>query len=131
MFSSGEAVLQLVGAILGLIVVLLLAWVLLSWLSRRLPGVSGGAGRMIQILDRVSVGRNSVILLVRAGGKVFLVAVSDHAVEKLCEFDDEAGEFVPAVPAQAVPFSDALRDAAKKFGFKGKRDDNGDGEGGE
>lgn len=117
--SGWEAALKLGGALLALCLVLLLAWLMLRWMSRRAPGASGG-GRAIKVLDRVAAGRNGSLLLLRVKDKVLLVGFSDHAVQTLCEFDDPDGSFEAQQAAKNPAFSDALKDAARKMGFKPK-----------
>lgn len=123
-----EAAKQIIGALLALVLVCALAWVVLRWINQRMPSLGGGSTkRLITVLDRVAVGKNAVVLLLHVGGRVMLVAVSDHAIEKLAEFDAENGEFeVPATPDNPS-FAAALKDAASKAGFL-KKDPERDGE---
>lgn len=116
-----EAAARIVGAIAALGLVLLLAYFLLHWLNKRMPGMSGGPNRLIQVLDRVAVGRGGSIMLLRVQDKVLLVAVTDKAVEKLCEFDDPEGKIAQPEPLQAMDFSAALKEAGAKFGLKMKK----------
>lgn len=105
------------GAMVALILVLLAAWLLLRWMNNRMPGMgSGGASRLVKVLDRVPVGKNSSILLLRVQDKVLLVAVTEHGAEKLCEFDDPDGLIAPDTPAGEVPgFAAVLKDTARKM----------------
>jgi flagellar biosynthetic protein FliO len=112
--------------LLALVLVLFLAWLLLRWMNRRVPGMGGG-GRLIKVLDRTQAGKNSSILLLRVQDKVFLVAVSEHAIEKLYEFDDSDGQIAPPKAPEYASFSNTLKDAAKRFSTRGK----GDGEDGQ
>lgn len=122
-----EVVLRVISALAALVVVLLLAWLLLRWLNKRMPGMSGGSARMITVLDRVAVGKSGVVLLLRVQDKVFLVAVNEHAIEKLHEFEDPEGIMkLPDVVANPS-FAEALKDAAGKVGFGKKKDENKDG----
>ena len=118
---------RIVTAILSLVLVLALAYFVLRWMGKRAPGVMSGKGRMITVLDRVSTGRNSGMMLVRVGERVLLVAYSEHNVEKVYDFDDPDGKFVPPLPpGNMMNFSDALKEAASKFGA-GKKNGGGDG----
>lgn len=110
-----DGIMRTLGAVLSLALVLGCAYVLLRWINRRVPGMSGGSGRLIQVLDRVSVGRSGSILLVRIKDKVMLLGISDHAVEKLCEFDDPDETMVLPKAEDLPSFSQALKDAAKRF----------------
>lgn len=119
----GETILRILGAIAALALVLFLAYVILRWLNKRMPGVGGGAssGRMITVLDRVTLGKNSSILLVRVQDRVFLVGISEHAVQTLAEFDDPDGELTLPAAGENPGFSAAMKDAVAKMGF-GKKD---------
>ena len=115
-----DVTLRILGALLALVVVLLLAWLLLRWMNKRVPG--GGAGsKLIKVLDRVAVGRGCMLLLVRVQGKVILLAMGERVAEKLLEFDDPDGAFEPKIAA-SPSFAGALKDAAKRFGGKDKGD---------
>lgn len=113
--TFGETILRIIGALAALALVLFLAWFILRWLGGRMNGVSGGGKRLLNVLDRVSCGRNSSLLLVRVQEKVFFIAVSEHAIEKIGEFDDPNGELQLPPPGEMIPFSEALRQAAQKL----------------
>ncbi len=118
--SFWEAAARIIGAIFSLVFVLFLAYLLLNWLNKRMPGMSGGAGRLIQVLDRISAGRNGSIMLLRVQDKVLLVAVTDKTATKLCEFDDPEGKIKNAETAESMNFSAVLKDALGKFTPTGK-----------
>lgn len=110
-----EAAARIIGAIFSLIFVLFLAYLLLSWLNKRMPGMSGGTGRLIQVLDRVPAGRGGSIMLLRVQEKVLLVAVTEKTATKLCEFDDPEGNIQNAQTPADSNFSAILKDALGKF----------------
>jgi hypothetical protein len=51
--------------------------------SFRLPGVSGSAPRWLEVVERVSLGPQHALHLVRAGGGVLLVVTGPNACEIL------------------------------------------------
>lgn len=113
----------LLGAVFALALVLFCAWVILRFINKRIPGLSGGAsGRLIKVLDRVNVTRSSCILLLRVEEKVLLVSMTEHSSETLCEFQDPEGKIVQP-PAEPLPdFSTAMKDAIQRLS---KKDENG------
>lgn len=112
----GEIILRMLGAIAALAAVLFLAWYILRWINKRVPGAgNSGHGRLLNVLDRVNTGKNSSLLLVRVKDKVFLVAVSEHAIEKISEFDDPDETMKLPATSESIPFSDALKQAASKL----------------
>lgn len=122
--NLGEIVLRLLGVMVALGVVLFLAWLTLRFMNRKMPGMAGGSSRLIQVLDRVSTGRSSSLMLIRVQDTVMLVAFSEHTVQKLCEFDDPEGKMkLPEMTgAFTGSFASALKDAATRAGLKPKND---------
>lgn len=118
----GEVSLRIVGAIVALVLVLFLAWLLLNWLGNRMPGLRTGSGRLIQVLDRVSLGRSSGLMLVRVHTRVLLVGFSDKTIELISEFDDPDETIKKLDDAEPMGFQDALKSAAKQLGFGKKKD---------
>lgn len=118
-----EALLRILGALVALGFVLFLAWFVLQWLNKRMPGTVTGAGRMIQVLDRAAFGKNNHLILAKVDTKVFLLAFSEHSVETVAEFDDPDGKYTTAKPVDAPNFSAMLKDAAAQMGLKRKEHD--------
>ncbi len=113
---------RITGAIVALVLVLLSAWLILRWIGKKMPGVSGGSARLIQVLDRYGVGRGSTLLLIRVQSKVMLVAISEHTAEKLCEFDDPEEKITSmSKVADTMDFSAALSGAIKQFKNRGNK----------
>lgn len=123
----GETIVRILSAIAALALVLVLAYLFLRWLNRRVPGVGAGSapGKMITVLDRVTLSRTSSILLVRVQDRVFLVGISEHAIETLAELDDPEGKLKLPDPGDNPTFSAALKDAVGKMGFGSKKDKGG------
>lgn len=130
-----EAVLRIIGALFSLAVVLFLAYAVLRWMNKRVPGLNGPVGnqRLIEVLDRVSAGRNSNIMLLRVQDKVILVAMSENSIEKLQEFDDPDRKISRGETPDEISFAAILKDAAAKTGFSlkemGRKKPAGGGEG--
>ena len=72
--------------VLGLIAVMFYA---LRRLNKR---ISTGGGRL-KVLDRVSIGRDGMMLVVSVCGKVMLVGVTSQRIEKLCDLDVTEEEY--------------------------------------
>ncbi len=99
---------------LGFGALLALTFFGLRWLSRR--GSFSGKGRHLQVLDRLPVTRDSAIVLVRAGGRVFAVGAGKDNLNLLAELD--AAEFVDGAPVRSDRESDAPEDAPKRGFFQ-------------
>lgn len=120
-----DATIKIVGALAALAFVLFLAWLVLRWIGKRTQGVGNAQQRHIKVIERMQVGRNSTLLLLKLNAKVLLVAVSERGAEKLYEFDDEDGKFDFKRPEALPSFAEALKSATKRFGSKHSKDDGG------
>ena len=72
--------------VLGLMAVLFYA---LRRLNKR---ISTGGGRL-KVLDRISIGRDGMLLVVSVCGNVMLVGVTSQRIEKLCDLDVTEEEY--------------------------------------
>ena len=72
--------------VLGLIAVLFYA---LKKLNKRIST----AGGRLKVLDRISIGRDGMLLVVSVCGKVMLVGVTAHRIDKLCDLDITEEEY--------------------------------------
>ena len=72
--------------VLGLMAVLFYA---LRKLNKR---ISTGGGRL-KVLDRISIGRDGMLLVVSVCGKVMLVGVTSQRIEKLCDLEIKEEEY--------------------------------------
>lgn len=117
-------VLSLVGMLGGFFLILFLAY----WATRIIGRgyAASGAGRMIEVLDRVGLGQEKQLLVVKAAGKVLLLGVTAHHIERLEEL--EAGALPAPAPApQSGAFFAALKSAleqkkGKESGDEGNAD---------
>ena len=72
------AVLSLLGGILLFVLVLVLAWLCTRWLGMRYSGFRiGGA---VEVLDRTAIGPDRTLVIVRAGGKVWMLGVTPQNI---------------------------------------------------
>ena len=85
--------------VLGLIFVL---FYFLKKLNRRIS-VSGGR---LKVLDRIGIGRDGMLLVVSVCGKVMLVGVTAHRIDKLCDLDVTEEEY--AADRQGTDFVSVL-----------------------
>ncbi len=101
-------VLSVFGTLVGFILLLVLAW----WASRAIGRAyaGSGAGRAVQVLDRVALGGEKQLLVVRAAGKVLFLGVTAHQISFLQELD-EAQLPPPAEGPESGPFLAAFRRA--------------------
>ena len=72
--------------VLGLIAVLFYA---LQKLNKRIST----AGGRLKVLDRISIGRDGMLLVVSVCGKVMLVGVTSQRIEKLCDLEITEEEY--------------------------------------
>lgn len=58
-----------------------------KWLAKRNIGLTT-SGRYINIIDRVAVGQDKYILMLKTGSKHLLVGISNNSVQILTELDE-------------------------------------------
>lgn len=108
----------LIGALAAVAAVLALAWIATRCLAMRLPAArfsAAGVGRL-RLVERLPLGREEYLAVVRAGETVLLLGVSAGQITLLKELSaDEAAQWT-AEPAgvQPMPFREALRQVLQK-----------------
>lgn len=122
-------------AIIGFIIILYLAYFATKKIGRRMS-IKGVSGRNIKIIDSISIGQNSAVMIIEAAEKTLLVGVTQNGINLISELD---GEKIPSSEATDTPvggmeFSKAFKKAleqrfGKKFtGNKEKKNDDSQGQ---
>lgn len=120
--GQGSVLLSLLGGLFLFVLVLVLAWYCSKWLGGRFGFT--GAGNAIQVLERVMVGPDRSLLVVRAGEEVLLLGVTPQHIERLGELDPALyPEREAPEAAKASDFSAALQSAIKGW-IPGKKQGN-------
>jgi len=123
---DGSIVGTLVRLVVSLAVVLLLLMVLARYLNKRQLGGGRGValpGRRkpladVEVLSRHGLSRGSSLAVVRAGGRLLLVGVTETSVSVLRELEDQPEELPQDVPQdlpQDLPVGVPVRPAAGSF----------------
>ncbi len=107
------------GTLLGIALILYLAYISTKLLGKKFSFKSGG-NRKIKILDNVSVGQGKSILIVQTGTKTFLVGAAAESINLISELNSE--EFIteeePTEQSQ-IDFKTAFKTVLEKnFGRK-------------
>jgi len=76
---------------IGVIGLILLLFYALKKLSKR---VSVASGSKLRVLDRVSLGRDGMLLVISVTGKLMLIGVTPQRVEKLCDLEQTEEEYL-------------------------------------
>ena len=108
-----KEVIQLTGTFLAVVLVLFLSW----YLTRRLGRYTGQLGRSagnLQIIDRISLGQNEALAVVRAGERFLLIGISHAGISCLCELDkDTVSNVQETAAASGTDFKGALQQLTK------------------
>ena len=119
--SGLAAALSLVGSLVLFGLVLFLAWACVRWLGRRSGWQPNAQGGKVRVLERVALGPERGLFVVKAGEKVWLLGVTAQHIDNIGELDPALfpdGE--PGAPA-AAPFAAALENVRRGlFAGKGK-----------
>lgn len=115
--------------VFSLIGVLGLFFVLIYALKKLNKGVGYVNGNRIKVIDRVSLGRDGMLVVVSVAGKLMLVGVTGQHIEKLAELDMSPEEYNErsADETGGMKFSEALAEVLnrKKTTKKDEGDDKG------
>jgi flagellar biogenesis protein FliO len=111
-------------SMLGVLGLMFLTFFGLRMFNRR---ISTSGGRL-RVIDRATLGRDSMLLVVSVCGKLILVGVSPQRVEKLADLDVTEEEYVETAFSSAnkgvLPFSDILSSFMRKKDFTTKIGDD-------
>ena len=121
--GSGSVVLSLLGGLFLFVLVLVLAWYCSKWLGGRFGFAATGG--TVRVLERVMIGPDRYLLVVRAGEEVLLLGATPQHIERLGELDPALyPEREAAEASKATDFSAALQSAIKGW-MPGKKRGNG------
>ena len=126
-------VLWIAVSLLGVLGLMFLMFFGLRMFNRRISTMGG----RLRVIDRATLGRDSMILVVAVAGKLMLIGVSSQRVEKLGDLDMSEEEYTQAAFSGAgggvLPFSDILssfigkkpkqEQSCELDGYKAKGDD--------
>lgn len=112
MLNSVDNLSMIIFTMLSLVAVLVLAYFLMRWLSRRM-NVNSGVSRKIKIIDRAALAPDKCLFVVRVAEKTILVGMSPNSVSKLCDIDDPDGVLDECEAAQES-FASILRGSISK-----------------
>lgn len=122
--GSFSVVLSLIGSILLFVLVLFLAWFCTRWVGKRYGLRTMAGGSKMKVLDRMALGADRSLVVVRLENRVWLLGVTAHHVSKIEELDpgifaeeelsqEEGSHGVSAVLSSSSNFAAALRNALK------------------
>lgn len=80
--------------LLSFIGVIGLIFFLFYALKKLNKGISVKSGNRLKVLDRVNIGRDSMLLIVSVCEQVMLLGVTSQRVEKLCDLDISEKEYL-------------------------------------
>lgn len=114
----------LLGMLAAVVAILLLAWLFTRYLAGRAPGIarfSRSSDGQLQLLERLVLGREQYLALVRTGECILLLGVTGSQITLLRELSaEEASTWMahttpPCGETGApMPFQDALREVWKQ-----------------
>lgn len=117
-------ILSLIGAFLGFILILVLA----AW-SVRLLGrgyAIQNRGKMIEVVERVGLGTDKQLLIIKAAGRAYLLGVTAQHIEKIEELDPDSLPPVGGEPGKDNTFLDTFRSAFAKTRKEGGHEQGAD-----
>ena len=119
------------GTLLGIAVILYLAYISTKLLGRKIS-VRSSSGRKLKILDSVSVGQGKSLIIVKAGEKTFLVGAASESINLISELDSSeyAEDETPSESGMdfKTAFKKVLENNFGKKSIKGKENENDSGQ---
>jgi len=120
--------LDILWVILSLVGVLGLFFILVYATKKLNSGIGYANGNRMKVVDRISLGRDGMLVIVNIAGKLMLFGVTGQHIEKLSDIDMTPEEYSERVssPEQrnTMSFASAFAEVIKKK--KGTEKDNGD-----
>lgn len=100
--------------------VIALAYFASKWLSRRYATQGRTKDKYFEIVDRLMLGQNQSVVMVKSGKKYLMLGVTQHNVQMLKEFEEDELEPITS-EAASISFSDNLKQALRtNLGLKNK-----------
>lgn len=78
-------------ALLGIIVLIFLAFYAAGWLRKRLNigGFSASGQRTVKIIEYTGIAQDKQLMVVSVGKKLMLLGVTPNSISKICDLDEE------------------------------------------
>lgn len=105
-------VLSAIGSVLGVIAVVYLAFLCTKWLGKRMNMPS--QGKYMTVVDRIVIGQDKTILILRVGAKLSVVGVTQNGINHIADIS-EADLVEITAPKQDITFQEALKINLKKY----------------
>ena len=104
-------ILSAIGVIVVLVLVMFLAYYATKWLGKK-HMVQGGSSRNMEVLERIALGPDRQLMIVRVGEKHMLLGVTAQHIEFICDIAPE--DLLPDVGTKPeTSFSAALKNVLK------------------
>lgn len=116
-----QSILSLIGALVIFILILFLAYFFTKYVGKHYGTSSMGAGHM-ETLDRIVLGPDRSLLLVRVAGKVLLLGITSQQITRLEELNPELFPQQEGSQKGTVDFLAVLKKAVNKNQEEGSND---------
>lgn len=111
-----QSVITAIGTLVIIVVILFLTYICTKYIGNRmsLGGYTRQNARYISIIDRVMVGQESSVALVRVSGRVFLLGITGDNVNMLTELEQDELIEIPA-PVNGNYTGTAFKDVIERL----------------
>ncbi|MCI9236551.1 MAG: flagellar biosynthetic protein FliO [Anaerotruncus sp.] len=125
--QGAASVLTVFGGLLMFLLVVVAAWACTRFVGRRFSAGAGAGSGRLRVVERVALGPDRALVLVRAAGRVFLVGSAPQQLTLLAELDadafPESGGQPEPTPADFASLFEAVRRQGGKFRGKKEKPD--------
>lgn len=110
--DTWQSALSLIGALGMFVLILFFTYLCTKYISKRYVN-AGFAGRYIEVLERLPLGADRALLIVRIAGRVFLLGSATQCIELITELDASQFPQTPERIQHSPDFSAILKSALK------------------
>lgn len=114
MSEEVKAALSLVGTLVLMVAVFVGAFYASKWVAKKYQPGAPGTAKNIEVIERLVIGKDNHLMIVRAGGKIMLLGVSPGKITRLEEFAPEDINLEEIKTQPKVDFLSVLKDITNK-----------------
>lgn len=110
-----SAILSMVGTLLLIIAIFVGAYYASKAIGKKYQGLGPSMKDGMELIDRKPVGKEESLLVVKIGGRVFLLGATPYSIQKIEELDPTLFPDKPTLPTESnVNFGTVWKDVLQK-----------------
>jgi len=115
-FGAGSAAASLVLPLLGVTLMIVLAYFFTKWLAKKYQSMSLSGGKYMKIRERAVMGQDKQLVMVEIGDSIYVLGVAGNNIQTICRLD--AAQFPEQKEPDKADFKKTFEDLLKKYGIR-------------